>query len=260
VLHQLPSRQLGGSTSSRRFYLQQYISRVHPPIPFFTNYGYHPRFDSLNLSLAKNLAAQDLVTRLLEIHKDMKARLVEAQERQKRNVDKSWKQNPNISVGDKVWLLRRNLKIRRPSDKFDYHRLGPFRMNKQVNEVAYKLDLPSSKKIHPVFHVSLLEPYRELTIPRRLWAPPPPIKINGEEEFEFSKIIDSRINRRRLEYLVHWQGYEVSERTWEPAANLANAPKMTKKFHRQYPTKRVPKIFESNASRSTPTPNQAVTM
>jgi len=56
--------------------------------PFFANYGYHPQFDSLNLSLAKNLAAQDLVTRLLEIHKDMKARLVEAQERQKKNADK----------------------------------------------------------------------------------------------------------------------------------------------------------------------------
>jgi hypothetical protein len=92
-------------------------------------------------------------------------------------------------------------------------------------------------KIHPVFHVSLLEPYRESTILGRLPAPPPPIKINGEEEFEVSKIIDSRINRRRLEYLVHWQGYEVSERTWEPTANLANAPKMIKKFHRQYPTK-----------------------
>jgi len=92
-------------------------------------------------------------------------------------------------------------------------------------------------KIHPVFHVSLLEPYRESTIPRRLLAPPPPIEINGEEEFEVSKIIDSRINRRRLEYLVHWQGYEVSERTWEPAANLANAPKMIKKNHHQYPTK-----------------------
>jgi hypothetical protein len=52
--------------------------------------------------LAKNPVAQDLVTRLLEIHKDMKARLVEAQEWQKRNVDKSRKQNPNISVGDKI--------------------------------------------------------------------------------------------------------------------------------------------------------------
>jgi molybdopterin converting factor small subunit len=98
--------------------------------PFFANYGYHPRFDSLNLSLAKNPTVQDLVTRLLEIHKDMKARLVEAQEWQKRNADKSRKQNPNISVGDKVWLLRRNLKTRRLSDKLDYRRLGPFRMSK----------------------------------------------------------------------------------------------------------------------------------
>jgi len=128
--------------------------------PFFVNYGHHPRFDSLNLSLAKNPAAQDLVTKLLEIHKDVKARLVEAQEWQKRNVDKSRKQNPNISVGDKVWLLHRNLKTRRPSDKLDYRRLGPFRVSKQVNEVAYRLNLPSSMKIHPVFHVSLLEPYR----------------------------------------------------------------------------------------------------
>jgi hypothetical protein len=44
-------------------------------------------------------------------------------------------------------------------------------MSKQVNEVAYRLDLPSSMKIHPVFHVSLLEPYRELAIPGRLPAP-----------------------------------------------------------------------------------------
>ena len=205
--------------------------------PFFANYASHPRFDSLNLSLAKNPAAQDLATRLSEIHKEMKARLVEAQERQKMNADKSRKQHPNISVGDKVWLLRRNLKTRRTSDKLDYRRLGPFLVTKQVNEVAYRLDLPTSMKIHPVFHVSLLEPYKESTIPGRLQAPPPPIEIDGEEEFEVSEILDSRINRRKLEYLVHWQGYEVSERTWEPAANFDNAPEMIEEFHRQYPTK-----------------------
>jgi len=92
-------------------------------------------------------------------------------------------------------------------------------------------------KIHPVFHVSLLEPYKESTLPGRVQEPPPPIEIDGDEEFEVSEILDSRIHRRRLEYLVHWQGYDVSERTWEPASNLENAPEMIQEFHRQYPRK-----------------------
>jgi hypothetical protein len=104
-------------------------------------------------------------------------------------------------------------------------------------------------KIHPVFHVSLLEPYKESTTPGRLPPPPPLIEINGEEEFEVSKIIDSSINRKRLEYLVHWQGYEISERTWEPAANHANAPT---NFIVSTQQNQVPKIFESNMSGSTP--------
>ncbi len=187
--------------------------------------------------MTKNPAAQDLASRLSEIYREMKTRLAKVQERQKMNADKFRKQHPTISVGDKVWLLRRNLKTHRPSDKLDYRRLGPFLVTKQINEVAYRLNLPSSMKIHPVFHVSLLEPYKESTIPGRLQQPPPPIEIDGEEEFEVSEILDSRINRRKLEYLVHWQGYEVSERTWEPATNLDNAPEMIEEFHRQYPTK-----------------------
>ena len=157
------------------------------------------------------------------------------------NADKSRKQQPHISIGDKVWLLRRHLKTHRPSDKLDYRRLGPFIVCKQINEVAYRLELPPSMKIHPVFHVSLLEPYKESTIPGRLQAPQPPIEIDGEEEFEVSEILDSCIIKKKLEYLVHWQGYEVSERTWEPVANLVNAPEMIRGFHRRYPTKPSPK-------------------
>ena len=100
-------------------------------------------------------------------------------------------------------------------------------------------------KIHPVFLVSLLEPYKDSTIPGRLQAPPPLIEVDGAEEFEVDgaeefevlEILDSRINRGKLEYLVHWQGYEVHERTWEPTANLKNAPEMIAEFHREYPSK-----------------------
>ena len=167
----------------------------------------------------------------------MKTKLLEAQERQKQNADKSRKQHPSIRVGDKVWLLCRNLKTHRPSDKLDYQRLGLFSIIKQVNEVAYRLELPPSMKIHSVFQVSLLEPYKDSTIPGRLQAPPPPIEVDGAEEFEVLEILDSCMNRGELEYLVHWQGYEVHERTWEPATNLENATETIAEFHREYPSK-----------------------
>ena len=116
-----------------------------------------------------------------------------------------------MNVGDKVWLLRWNLKTYRPSDKLDYRRLGPFQVIKQINKVAYRLDLPPSIKIHPIFHVSLLELYKESSIFRWLQVPLPPIEMNGEEEFKICEVLDSRIKNGKIGYVVHWQSYKVHE-------------------------------------------------
>jgi hypothetical protein len=37
-----------------------------------------------------------------------------------------------------------------------------------------------------------------------------------------------------LEYLIQWQGYDVSKRTWEPVANFCNALEMIQEFHCHY--------------------------
>jgi len=58
-------------------------------------------------------------------------------------------------------------------------------------------------KIHLVFHVSLLEPYHTSTILGRICDPPPPIKVNGEQEYEMEDILDSKIFNHQLQYLVH---------------------------------------------------------
>jgi hypothetical protein len=50
----------------------------------------------------ENLAAKDLATRLSKIHIEMKDKLLEAQDRQKDNTDKSQKMHPMINMGDKV--------------------------------------------------------------------------------------------------------------------------------------------------------------
>ncbi len=51
-------------------------------------------------------------------------------------------------------------------------------------------------RIHPMFHVSLLGPYHVSTIPRRIHDPPPPIEVDGEQEYEMEDILDSRIFNR----------------------------------------------------------------
>lgn len=50
-----------------------------------------------------------------------------------------------------------NIKTNRPSDKLDYRKLGPYKILKKIKEVNYELELPETIKLHPVFHVSLLE-------------------------------------------------------------------------------------------------------
>ena len=66
-------------------------------------------------------------------------------------------------------------------------------------------------RIHPVFHVSLLEPHKPSIIPGRSLPLPPPVVIDSEEEFEIEEVLDSKFMRKRLFYLVKWKGYPISE-------------------------------------------------
>jgi hypothetical protein len=34
---------------------------------------------------------------------------------------------------------------------------GPYEIESKINEVAYKLKLPTNSSVHPIFHVSLLK-------------------------------------------------------------------------------------------------------
>ncbi|MBW0476712.1 hypothetical protein O181_016427 [Austropuccinia psidii MF-1] len=75
--------------------------------------------------------------------------------------------------------------------------------------------LPSQwKSIYPVFHISLLEPVKTLTIPNWHQEPPPPIIIEEEEECQ-----------------------DPERSTWEPTKNLNNCPEPIKDFHSLYPDK-----------------------
>jgi len=103
---------------------------------------------------------------------------------------------------DKVWLRRKNIKITRPSAKLDHKQIGPYTILAKIGSRAYKLDLPPTVKLHPVFHISLLEPAKTATepIPGHEQPPPPPIIINDEPEWELEEILDSRQHRNNIQY------------------------------------------------------------
>jgi hypothetical protein len=93
------------------------------------------------------------------------------------------------------------VKTTRPSSKLDYKLIGPYPILERVGSKAYKLDLPPSVKIHPVLHLSLLEPTTTNSpIPGHIQPPPPAIIVNGQEEWEIEEIMDSRQYCWKLQY------------------------------------------------------------
>jgi hypothetical protein len=98
--------------------------------------------------------------------------------------------------------------------------------------------------IHPVFHVTMLEPAVPNIIPGRIQSPLPPKTIDGEEHYEITTIRDSAISKRYhmlLCYLVEWKGYEETGEglEWISADDL-NAPDAITDFHLLNPDKPSP--------------------
>ncbi|MBW0588801.1 hypothetical protein O181_128516 [Austropuccinia psidii MF-1] len=109
---------------------------------------------------------------------------------------------PYFQTGDKVRLSSKNIKITRPTKKLSETWLGPFEVLKKIENHAYHLKLPQKwKSIHPVFHVSVLEPMKHSTIPNQHQFPPPPVIVEKQEEWEVAQVLDSKLKRGKLWYV-----------------------------------------------------------
>src|SRR5271165_2089770 len=62
-----------------------------------------------------------------------------------------------LKKGDKVYLLRCNINIKQPSDKLDFKKLGLYKIKKAIGLVNFELILLHNSRIHPIFHIALLE-------------------------------------------------------------------------------------------------------
>ena len=65
--------------------------------------------------------------------------------------------------------------------------------------------------------------------------PPPPVIVDGDEEFEVESVLDTKLERGKLKYLVHWKGYSTADNSWEEAANLEHSPDVIAAFYQMHP-------------------------
>ena len=189
------------------------------------------------------MKAQELVTSLQELHNELRVNIQESQEHYQRSMDKNRIPLPEFHVGDKAFVKAKFFRTTRPSKRLSEKYLGPFKIISQVRPLSWTLRLPASMHaVHPVFHISMLEPSTPNTLPNRIQPPPPPVIVDEELEYEISEILDSKLDKWRackLLYLVRWSGYGGTdeETSWIPATELGHASEVVSKFHLRYPNK-----------------------
>jgi hypothetical protein len=153
-----------------------------------------------------NPMSVDRLQILDEVRKEAQTRL---EVLQKHKDDRKPRQ---LTQGDDIWLEAKNLAVK-GSRKLLPKRYGPFKVLERIGAVAYRLKLPPTMKVHDIFHIDLLSPYKETSLYGQNYIRPPPVMEENDEEYEIENIRDARRHGRgrKLQYLVHWKGYPATD-------------------------------------------------
>ena len=102
---------------------------------------------------------ENRLTSLLEVRKEALA-VHESTQRIMR--EQNFKIFSPWKVGNKVWLETTNLRLQYPCKKLSPKCLGPFKITQVLSPLVYRLKLPSTWKIHDVFHAGLLSLFKQM--------------------------------------------------------------------------------------------------
>ncbi|KAI5447116.1 hypothetical protein KIW84_014824 [Lathyrus oleraceus] len=155
-----------------------------------------------------------------EALRQLKTNSLKAKEHMKYQADKRRKE-VQFEVGDWVFLKlrphRQHSVVQRIHQKLAPIFFGPYQIMKKIGQVAYKLKLSPTSKIHPTFHVSQLKKAEGnyTTTTTQL-----PISLESEKgDITSAKVLSWRDKfdggRHKREWLIQWEGMDVGDATWE---------------------------------------------
>lgn len=142
-------------------------------------------------------------------------------------------EEPQLDIGDRVMLSTKNrqqqytLKRHKCVAKFMPRFDGLFSIA-DIDPLTstVTLDLPLTLWIHPKFHTLevFFHKYNDNALfpSWGLTRPGPIVTEDGKKEHFIKKIVDSRRQGCRMQYLVHWVGYRVEEDKWLSGLELVD--------------------------------------
>ena len=126
--------------------------------PFEGLYGLSP-LTPVKLIEPPHAETPDILQRIHDIHSLLEEQIKLAKAEQKHHADNKSKIR-EFAIGDYVLLSTKHLTLyNQPCKKFKDRYIGPYKIMAKYSPHVYKLELPSTMTIHPVFHITSLTPY-----------------------------------------------------------------------------------------------------
>jgi RNase H-like domain found in reverse transcriptase/Integrase zinc binding domain/Reverse transcriptase (RNA-dependent DNA polymerase)/Integrase core domain/Chromo (CHRromatin Organisation MOdifier) domain/gag-polyprotein putative aspartyl protease len=222
--------------------------------PFFLEYGVDP-LTPLALINKAGLQQQTegpkgsihtavyTCTRMQQSLQAAKVAIKQSQSKQQQAIDKRHS-SVQFTAGDQVMLATRHLHLPwvGSSRKLRQPWVGPFTIVSMKGDNAAELELPATMKCHNVQNVSKLKHFH--TSPDRFAGrqevPPATLFEDGHEEFTVEEILGKRGKGGRVQYLVKWLGYPVSDCEWASPSALENAWDTIVEYEEAQPNPKVP--------------------
>ena len=142
-----------------------------------------------------------------------------AQQIYKRYADHN-RQDLSFAIGDKVWLESYNLSTDAPSKKLAAKRLGPYEILGLVGPTSYRLDIPTSWRVHNVFHAGLLSHTKVDTIPNRVPPPQPRVTMREQELWVIDRFVNSRWFRGKFQLKIRWEDQTEEQDDWRDYSTI----------------------------------------
>jgi hypothetical protein len=161
------------------------------------------------------LLAAELLRGRDEILAEGRQRLLQALQLSRRYYD-AHHHEAEFAVGDWVWLrlLHRSTQSLDPRAKraLGPRYAGPFQVLEHIGNVVYRLQLPPGARIHDVFHVGLLKPFRGAPPAATPYLPP-----TSDDRLlpATAKILKAQQSYGVWRVLVQWQGLPEEDTTGE---------------------------------------------